>query len=114
MSQRDPATQDIKCPRIRPGVAKSAQVWHDPRKVKSPEHEDFTNYERDPVGIVNQATGVPGNPWDGSNGYRLANGQPYYSNNSNQHYSLNSLFVGDTLQLLDDRLTLQCEVRSRK
>jgi len=69
-------------------------------------HENYVNFERDPVGVVNQATGVPGNPWDRANIYLLASGQPYYVNDSNQRYELDSLFVGDTLKLLDDRLTV--------
>lgn len=69
-------------------------------------YENYVNYERDPVGMVDQTTGVPGNPWDMSNIYRLANGQPYYVNDSNERYVLDSFFIGDTLSLLGDRLKL--------
>jgi iron complex outermembrane receptor protein len=69
-------------------------------------HEDYVNYERDPIGMVNQSSGVPANPWNSGSIYHLANGAPYYWNNSNQRYKLDSFFVGDTLSLLDDRLTM--------
>ena len=69
-------------------------------------YENYVNYERDPVGVVNQQTGVPGNPWDSSSIYKLANGADYLVNDSNDRYILNSVFAGDTISLLDNRLTL--------
>ena len=69
-------------------------------------YENYINYERDPVGVVNQATGVPGNPWDSGNIYKLADGSDYLVNDSNERYILNSFFAGDTLSLADDRLKL--------
>jgi len=69
-------------------------------------YENFVNYERDPVTVVDQTTGVPSNPWNSSGIYKLADGQPYYANDGNQRYSLDSLFVGDTLSLMDGRLIL--------
>ncbi len=69
-------------------------------------YENYVNYERDPVGVVNQATGDPANPWNSGSIYTLANGQPYYANDSNQRYTLDSLFIGDTINLLDNKLTL--------
>ncbi len=73
------------------------------------EHE--VQDERDAIGIVDQATGVPypagvtGYLHSGST-YYLANGQPYYANLSHQGYDVNSLFVGDTVSLLNKKLTL--------
>ncbi len=73
------------------------------------EHE--VQDETDAIGIVDQATGVPypagitGYLHSGST-YFLANGQPYYANFSHQGYDVNSLFVGDTVSLLDKKLTL--------
>ena len=69
-------------------------------------YENYVNYERDPVGVVNQQTGVPGNPWDSGSIYKLASGADYLVNDSNDRYNLNSVFAGDTLSLLDNRLTL--------
>ncbi len=69
-------------------------------------YERYMNYERDPVGVVNQATGDPANPWKDSSAYHLANGQTYYASNNDSGYTLNSGFLGDTLNLLDDRLTV--------
>ena len=69
-------------------------------------HEEYVNYERDPVGVVNQTTGDPANPWNSQNTYRLADGQPYFVNDSNQRYHLDSVFLGDTIKLLNDKLTL--------
>jgi iron complex outermembrane receptor protein len=69
-------------------------------------YENYINYERDPVGIVNQTTGIPGNPWYSSSIYKLANGSDYLVNDSNERYILNSLFAGDSLSLLDDHLTV--------
>jgi iron complex outermembrane receptor protein len=64
-------------------------------------YEHYVNFERDPVSMVNQLTGYPINPWDDSGHYYLANGQPYFQNNSDQMYHLNSVFLGDTLKLSD-------------
>jgi iron complex outermembrane receptor protein len=69
-------------------------------------YENYVNYERDPVGVVNQTTGVPGNPWNSASVYKLANGSDYLVNDSNERYILNSVFAGDTLSLMDNRLTL--------
>lgn len=69
-------------------------------------YENYINYERDPVGVVNQTTGVPGNPWDSRNIYKLASGSDYLVNDSNERYILNSFFAGDTISLLADRLKL--------
>jgi iron complex outermembrane receptor protein len=69
-------------------------------------HEGYINYERDPVGVVDQTTGVPGNPWNSGNIYRLADGKPYLVNDSNESYTLDSFFAGDTIKLLNDKLTI--------
>lgn len=69
-------------------------------------YENYVNRERDPVGTVDQDTGVPGDPWIPTNIYSLADGKPYLVNDSNQRYVLDSLFIGDTLSLLNNRLTL--------
>jgi iron complex outermembrane recepter protein len=87
-------------------VAKATAVFGKNTVVAGWWYENYVNYERDPVGVVNQTTGVPGNPWDSGSIYKLANGADYLVNDSNDRYNLNSVFAGDTLSLLDDRLTL--------
>ncbi len=44
-------------------VAKATATFGPDTIVAGWWHEDYTNYERDPVGIVDQATGIPGDPW---------------------------------------------------
>ena len=74
-------------------------------------YEHYVNYERDPVSIVNQTTGVPINPWQDNGHYILAKGQPYYQNDSNQIYHLNSLFAGDTVALMDGKLKVSAGLK---
>ena len=74
-------------------------------------YENYNQDEKDPVGIVDQATGDPADVYNSSSAYRLPNGSKYYSNNSNQYYQTNSLFASDTITLLNDRLKISVGFR---
>ena len=74
-------------------------------------NESYSQFERDPVGKVDQATGNPINPWYASAAYQLSNGSPYYYNDSNQLYRISAPFVGDTLALLDGKLKVSAGVK---
>jgi iron complex outermembrane receptor protein len=76
-------------------------------------YEHFDLRETDPVGMVNQATGEPYDILDDSSVYKLSDGANYYANDSNQVYQINSLFLGDTLSLLHDRLTLTAGLKDQ-
>ncbi len=67
-------------------------------------YENYNLNEKDPVGFVNQTTGVPADLTQSSDQYLLPNGQKYYSSNYFLHYQLNALYVGSNLSLLNDRL----------
>ncbi len=80
-------------------------------------YENETQHEADAIGIVNQATGVPyaaditGYLKPGSEYIISSTGQPYYANHSNQGYTNNTVFLGDTLSLLDTKLTLTAGIK---
>jgi iron complex outermembrane receptor protein len=74
-------------------------------------YESYSQFERDPVAQVDQATGVPVNPWKSGGYYHLSNGSPYYYNSSDQLYRLTTPFIGDTLALLDDKLKISAGVK---
>ncbi|NHO31439.1 TonB-dependent receptor [Acetobacter fallax] len=69
-------------------------------------YENYNLSEKDPVGIVNQATGSPYDITQRANQYTLSNGQKYYSANYFLQYQLNALYVGDSLKLFHDKLNI--------
>lgn len=87
-------------------VAKGSITTGDNKIVAGWWHEHYVNFERDPVAMVDQTSGKPINPWKKSGWYHLANGNTYFSNDSNQIYNLDSLFIGDTLSLMNDALKI--------
>jgi iron complex outermembrane receptor protein len=79
-------------------------------------YEYETQDETDAIGKVDQATGIPypasiTGYLKSSSEYFLANGQPYYANFSHQGYTNNTLFFGDTLTLLESKLTVSAGLK---
>lgn len=74
-------------------------------------YENYNQSEKDPVGIVNQATGSVPDIYKASSIYKLPNGLDYYANHSNQYYQTNSIFAADTLDLLDNKLKIELGFR---
>ena len=70
-------------------------------------YENYNQEERDPVGIVNQATGSVPDIYKASSIYKLPDGSDYLSNHSNQYYQTNSIFIADTLRLFEDKLKIE-------
>ncbi|MCQ8280113.1 TonB-dependent receptor [Acetobacteraceae bacterium KSS8] len=56
--------------------------------------------------------GVPNNPWGNTDLYLQPNGQPIYAAADHSYVTTNAVFLGDTLNLLQDRLRIDLGVRA--
>ena len=98
----------------RPGITlKTNTRWGNNDILAGYWYEQARHYQTGPREVMNNA-GIPADPWQfNADSYILQqNGQPVMSRNQVTISTASSLFLQDSIKLLDDKLTVQAGVRN--